>query len=60
MLDWKDVDPKGILVERMTGLTNETYKVSVPNSTYTPLIFRKFGDATESKFVLSRDVFLER
>lgn len=47
---WKQADPKDILLERMTGLTNEIYKASVPNSTYAPLIFRKFGDASQSKF----------
>ena len=34
-------------MERMTGITNETYKVSHPLSPLA-LIYRKFGDASES------------
>lgn len=36
----------------MSGITNETYKVSHPKIK-TPLIFREFGDSTDSIFPLT-------
>lgn len=44
---WRGLDPSPLAIERMTGITNETYKVSHPQAP-NPIIYRKFGDASES------------
>lgn len=33
----------------MSGITNETYKISHPQ--LNPLIFREFGDSSDSKYI---------
>jgi hypothetical protein len=39
----KDLTADNFIIERMTGITNETYKVSEKNSNVTPVIYRRFG-----------------
>jgi hypothetical protein len=40
---YRELNESNILIERMAGRTNETYKVSVQGSNLSPVIYRKFG-----------------
>lgn len=44
--NWKDLADEDILLERMTGITNQTFKASAKDRH--PIIFRKFGESSES------------
>ncbi len=43
----------------MSGITNETFKVSHPDIDYS-LIYRKFSDAEDSNNYIKLDIFLNR
>jgi len=40
---WSDVKKNEIILERMTGISNYTYKATPQNHSLPPIIFRKFG-----------------
>lgn len=48
--DWKDYQAEDVKATRMTGITNETYKIEHP-SVASALLFREFGDADDSKML---------
>ena len=39
----KDLSENNALVERMTGITNETFKVTLKDSNVPAVIYRRFG-----------------
>lgn len=47
----KDINLINGKIERMTGITNETYKVSLKDSDAVPVIFRRFGESSTSIFI---------
>lgn len=49
----KDLDMINTKVERMTGITNETYQVTQKNSNLKPVIYRRFGESNTSNFYLN-------
>lgn len=58
--DWKDYQTEDVKATRMTGITNETYKIEHP-SVDQALLFREFGDADDSTmFVIVRYLYKSR
>lgn len=57
--EWQKVNHDEVKLQRMAGITNETYKVSHPHIEPS-LIYREFGDATDSKLIWYKDIFLDR
>ena len=58
---FREITENNILIERMAGRTNETYKVSLNNSSAEPVIYRKFGESESSNwYFLFRHVLGQR
>ena len=45
---WSNVPAENIKVQRMVGITNETFKVSAGAEGPPPLIYRRFGESSQS------------
>lgn len=41
----KDLAVFNTKIQRMTGITNETYKVEMKDSDLAPVIYRRFGES---------------
>jgi hypothetical protein len=59
---WKVLSPEEISLKKMTGITNNIFKVSHTRKDVQPecLIYRRFGSDIESTYVNKRDPYLHR